>query len=176
MKASQLADGEEIQADLRTHWKALVGPIVVLVIAVAVIIGVAAFGEGTSWGGWALLVVGVLAVIVVWLATVLPVWRWASTHYVFTNRRISHRSGLLTKKGRDIPLYRINDVAMEKGVLDRILGCGTLVISDATEKAGMELYDVPHVEQVQVMLQNLLYGADDGSDDGEFPPMEPPRR
>lgn len=172
MKPSQLADGEEIQADLRTHWKALVGPIIVLVIAVVVLILVAAFGEGTAWGGWALLVVGVLAVVLVWLATVLPVWRWSSTHYVFTNRRISHRYGLLTKKGRDIPLYRVNDVAMEKGVLDRILGCGTLVVSDATEKAGMELHDVPHVEEVQVMLQNLLFGADDG----EFPPMEPRRR
>src|SRR5699024_11095719 len=99
MKPSPLADGEEIQADLRTHWKALVGPIIVLVVAVVALRGVAAFGEGTSWGRWALLVVPVLAVLLVWLATVLPVWRWSATHYVFTNRRISHRYGLLTKKG-----------------------------------------------------------------------------
>ena len=50
------------------------------------------------------------------------------------------------------------------------------MISDATDKAGMELRDVPGVETVQVTLQNLLYRTDDGSDDGEFPPTEPPRR
>lgn len=89
---------------------------------------------------------------------------------------MSNRYGLLTKRGRDIPLYRINDVAIEKSVLDRMLGCGTLVISDATDKAGMELHDVPRVEEVQVELQNLLFSADDGSDDGEWPPTEPRRR
>ena len=32
------------------------------------------------------------------------------------------------------------------------------------------------VEEVQVELQNLLFAADDGSDDGEWPPTEPRRR
>ena len=62
------------------------------------------------------------------------------------------------------------------GLTDRLLGCGTLVISDATDKAGVTLHDVPRVEQVQVVLHDLLFSADDGSDDGEFPPREPRRR
>ena len=37
-------------------------------------------------------------------------------------------------------------------------------------------FDVPRVEGVQVELQNLLFSADDGSDDGEWPPTEPRRR
>ena len=37
------------------------------------------------------------------------------------------------------------------------------------------LHDVPHVEDVQVKLQNLLFAGDDGSDDGEWPPNEPRR-
>lgn len=170
-----LADGEVIQLRLRTHWKALVLPILLLVVLIAIVAATAALTQDTDWGSWVLGVVGVIAVVLAVVGVVIPVWRWTSSIYVFTNRRVSYRHGLLTKKGRDIPLYRINDVAIEKGPIDRVLGCGTLIVSDATDKAGMELTDVPGVETVQVTLQNLLFQHDDGSDDGEHPPTEPGR-
>ena len=176
LKDKHLADGEEIRLDLRTHGKALVGPLLLLVVLVAAVVAVAVLTRDSDQSTWILLAVAVIALVLAVPGVLLPAWRWNSTRYVFTNRRVSNRYGLLTKKGRDIPLYRINDVAIEKGPLDRVLGCGTLVISDATDKAGMELHDVPRVEDVQVELQNLLFAADDGSDDGEWPPTEPPRR
>ncbi len=175
LKDKHLADGEEIQLDLRTHWKALVLPLLLLVVLLVIVGATAALTQGVDWGMWAVVAVGAIALVLAVIGVLVPVWRWNSTRYVFTNRRVSHRHGLLTKKGRDIPLYRINDVAIEKGPLDRVLGCGTLVISDATDKAGMELHDVPAVESVQVTLQNLLFCTDDGSDDGEYPPSEPRR-
>lgn len=175
LKEKHLADGEEIQLDLRTHWKALVLPVLLLVVLIAIVAATAALTQGTDWGMWAVVVVAAMALVLAVIGTLIPVWRWNSSRYVFTNRRVSYRHGLLTKRGRDIPLYRINDVAIEKGPVDRVLGCGTLVISDATDKAGMEMRDVPDVESVQVTLQNLLFQHDDGSDDGEFPPTEPRR-
>ena len=57
-----------------------------------------------------------------------------------------------------------------------MLGCGTIVVSDATEKAGVLLYDVPRVAEVKKQLSELLFKADDGSDDGEFPPTDPRNR
>jgi hypothetical protein len=67
-------------------------------------------------------------------------------------------------------------VAYEKHLLDRILGCGTLIISDATEKAGVVLPDIPNVEQVQLQISDLLFAGDDGSDDdGSRVPGEPRR-
>lgn len=176
LKEKHLADGEEIQLDLRTHWKALVLPLLLLAVLIAIVATTAVLTQDADWGTWAVVAVGVVAVVLAVIGTLIPIWRWNSSRYVFTNRRVSYRHGLLTKKGRDIPLYRINDVAIEKGPIDRLLGCGTLVISDATDKAGMELRDVPAVEDVQVALQNLLFQHDDGSDDGEFPPSEPRRR
>lgn len=176
LKEKNLAEGEEIRLDLHTHWKALVRPVLLLIGLVAIVIAVAVLGRDTDWGSWALIVAGVVAIVLAVIGVLIPVWRWNSSRYVFTNRRISHRYGLLTKQGRDIPLYRINDVAINMGPVDRLLGCGTLIISDATDKAGMELRDVPAVEQVQVTLQNLLFQHDDGSDDGQFPPSEPRRR
>src|SRR5690606_2197742 len=113
------------------------------------------------------------AAAIIWVF--VPWLRWRTTEYTVTNKRIAMRSGIITRTGRDIPLYRINDVNYEKGPIDRIFGCGTLVISDATDKPGLDLHDVPDVENVQVRLHDLLFSADDGSDDGEWPPNEPPR-
>ena len=41
-----------------------------------------------------------------------------------------------------------------------MLGCGTLVISDASEHGRVRLHDIPHVEQVQRQLSDLLVHTD----------------
>ena len=82
------------------------------------------------------------------LFTVRPFLVWLTASYTVTNRRLINRSGVFMRKGRDIPLHRINDVRYERGVLDRILGCGTLMISDASEQGSSVLPDVPHVEKL----------------------------
>lgn len=173
LKSKHLADGEQVIHTMRTHVKHVLWPIVLLVLLV---VGVAAtwfFTRDMEGGPWILLVVGVLALIIAVVWSIIPIWKWRASFYAVTNRRILWREGILTKTGRDIPLYRINDITYERDVLDRMLGCGTLIVSDATEKAGMKLDDVPNVEKVKVQIQNLLYQQDDLSDDGEFPPADP---
>lgn len=175
LRDKHLAEGEHVVLDLRTHWKSLAEPVALLVFLLALVYLAWWLARDSDWSGWVTLGAAVVAAVLVVLFVVIPIWRWNTTRYVVTNRRISHRSGILTKRGRDIPLYRVNDIGLEKGPVDRLFGCGTLVISDATEKAGMELRDVPRVEEVHLQLQELLYAADDGTDDGERPPTEPPR-
>jgi len=167
-----LAQGETVVLELRTHPKALFVPDLVLVLLVAATAAVLRFGPENPVIRWG--TVGVAAgAALVWV--VVPFLRWFTTSYTITTKRLSTRTGVLTRTGRDIPLYRINDVTYEKGPVDRLFGCGTLIISDATAKPGMRLRDVPSVEEVQVRLHELLFAADDGSDDGEWPPSEPQR-
>ncbi len=115
--------------------------------------------------------------MIVWF-TVRPFLRWLTASYTVTNRRLINRSGILTRTGRDIPLHRINDVKYERDLLDRLLGCGTLVISDASEEGRSVLPDVPRVERLQLVITDLLFGNDDGADDDGTPrhPGEPRRR
>jgi uncharacterized membrane protein YdbT with pleckstrin-like domain len=172
LSEKNLTDGEHVVMELREHPKALVWPVVVLLGVLAGAVAVMTLvPEGVGrWVGLAVLaLVAVVWVFVPWL-------KWHTTSFSVTNQRIAMRSGLITRVGRDIPLYRINDVAMEKGLIDRLFGCGTLMVSDATEKQGMVLPDVPDVETVHRRLQELLFSADDGSDAGEWPPREPRRR
>lgn len=176
LREKHLAEGEHIVLDLRSHWKALAEPMALLVFLLAAIYVARWLTRDSGWSGWVTIVATVLAVVLTVLFVVIPVWRWNTTRYVITNRRIAYRTGILTKRGRDIPLYRINDIQLEKGPVDRLFGCGTLIVSDATEKAGLLMHDVPKVEDVHLRLQELLHATDDGTDDGERPPTEPRRR
>ena len=167
-----LSDGEHVVLSVRTHPKALIGPVALLIVVVAGVITAAMLQPEAI----VMIAAAVVAVLAVLLWVVVPFLRWVTSTYTVTNRRLITRHGIITRTGRDIPLFRINDVAYEKGLLDRILGCGTLVISDATEKAGVVLPDVPNVEQVHLQISDLLFANDDGNDDdGSRVPGEPPR-
>ncbi|NQW71270.1 MAG: PH domain-containing protein, partial [Actinobacteria bacterium] len=102
-----LADGETIQFELKPHWRALFVPIVVLIIIV--FLGTWLYFITTnSILRYAILGAGVI--VVAWWAA-LPFLRWFTTQFVFTNRRVIVRRGLLTKQGRDMPLSKVNNVS-----------------------------------------------------------------
>jgi len=168
-----LSEGEYVVLSVRSHGKALIGPAILLVLVLAGVITALTLSPNNPTVG---LGAAVVAVPLVFLLSVVPFLRWMTSTYTVTNRRLITRHGIVTRTGRDIPLFRINDVAYEKGLLDRLLGCGTLVISDATEKAGVVLPDIPNVEQVHLQITDLLFARDDGNDDdGSRVPGEPRR-
>jgi membrane protein YdbS with pleckstrin-like domain len=168
-----LFDGEYVVLSVRGHGKALIGPVAVFLGVMAAVIAALMLkpNDIIVASGAAIVAVPLLLVL-----SLIPFLRWLTSTYTVTNRRLITREGILSRSGRDIPLFRINDVAYEKGLMDRLLGCGTLIISDATEKAGVVLSDIPHVEQVQLQISELLFSNDDGNDDdGSRVPGESPR-
>lgn len=159
----ELTQGEYVVASLRTHSKQIWGALLIgLVTVIALVVALAYLHDKGTWVVLALIVAALL-VIAVWVLR--PLARWYSTHFVVTNKRIITRNGMVSTSGRDIPLHRINDVSSQQGPLDRILGCGTLVISDASQQAGLSFRDIPHVKKVQVEITQLLLDLHDGSDD-----------
>lgn len=153
-----LAEGESLVLHRHPHWKMLVLPVLYLVLAVAVASFLAALARNQSWAhvAWVVLTV-VAAVAVLWL-TVGPVLRWRSTHFVLTDRRVLVREGVFTRTGIDIPMTRINSVQFRHGLVDRVLGTGTLVIESASDEP-LEFDDVPHVERVHSLLYNEVFHA-----------------
>ena len=165
-----LSEGEHVIASTRTHWKALVLPVIFLLVTCALagfVLAVLPGGDAHDPLMYAVIAVALLAIV--WL-TLRPFLIWLTASYTVTNRRLINRSGVFTRSGRDIPLQRINDVRYERDVLDRLLGCGTLVISDASDEGRSVLPDVPRVEKLQLVITNLLFGNDDGRDDDGTPP------
>ena len=153
-----LTDGEEVVVDTRTHIKALLLPLLALVVTLAV----AVFLDRLVDNGVVSWIIRALALVAILWWFVRPLLVWLTATYTITNRRLITRTGVLARKGHDIPLARISDVAYELGLVDRMLGCGTLVISDASTNGQVRLPDIPHVEETQRTLSQLLdhgYGS-----------------
>ena len=96
--------------------------------------------------------------IALFLALTRGVWPllvWRSTHYVFTDERILLQDGVIARERRDLPLNRVNDHVMSQSLLDRMLGCGTLRIDSIGDQSAV-LASVPHVQQVQTLLYELI--------------------
>lgn len=161
-----LNEGEHVVVSTRTHPKVLILPLLAFLVLLALGVFLGNLGDGDAAHVMHLVVWVVIAVAVLWL-TVRPVVTWATTTYTFTNRRFLKRSGLVAKEGRTIPLNRISGVDFDMGVIDRIFGCGTLVVSDASTDGRVELEDIPHVEQVQLKVAEELHRlAEPRHDDG----------
>jgi uncharacterized membrane protein YdbT with pleckstrin-like domain len=152
-----LGEDEYVVIHTRTHGKALLLPVIVLlVIGAAVGIGVALM-PAPYWPVGPLVLAGVGLVLFIWLILV-PWLRWWTTTYTLTNRRLITRRGILNKTGTDLPLNRIHEVSIERSLLDRMLGCGTLDVSTAAEDGSVVLHDVPDAEQVHTEMSQLLFG------------------
>nr|WP_230416993.1 PH domain-containing protein [Micromonospora tarapacensis] len=151
-----LSEDEHVVLHLHPHWRALSGPVAVLLFAVAAVAVGVLFLPSGGGGSITLAVIGGLALLaVLWLA-VWPYVVWRSTHYLFTNERVLLQHGVFSRERRDIPLSRVNDHSMSQRFLGRIMGYGTLTIESAGERGQSVLPDVPKVDQVQTKLYELV--------------------
>jgi uncharacterized membrane protein YdbT with pleckstrin-like domain len=146
-----LVEGEQVVVHRHPHWKKIVLPVLALLLVAGLGSYLAALSAAQTWASWSwLAIAGIGLVVVVWL-TVIPVIRWRTTHFVVTTRRVLVREGVLTRKGMDIPMGRINSVQFRHNIIERMVGCGTLIIESASDEA-LEFDDIPGVEQVYALL------------------------
>ena len=151
-----LTEDEHLVLRVHPHWKTLIRPVLVAVLVVAAALIAEVLIPSNSAAAVERLVVAAVAILAVMLWLIVPVLRWRTTTYELTTRRLRVRSGIATRRGRDIPLARINDVSFEKGLLDRLLGSGRLVVESAGEHGQILLNDIPRVEFTQATLFRLV--------------------
>ncbi len=156
-----LNENEHVVVSTRTHVKALLVPAVLLIVLAAVagvISGLVPAGDAAPL--LRLAVWGFALLLALW-GVLKPFLEWLTTTYTFTDRRFISRSGLIAKQGRTIPLNRISGVDFDIGIIDRLFGCGTLVVSDASESGQVLLHDIPNVERVQMQVSEQLHRQSD---------------
>lgn len=151
-----LGEGEEVQFMLRPHFRALLAPAIWL-IGIAIIGGWLFAISPWSWLRIAILVTGAILIVPFVIVKFL---RWLTTQYVFTNRRIITRMGIITRSGRDIPLAKVNNVSFDVSFLGRILNYGRLKVDSANTEGDLIIDDVPNVEVIQRKIYDL-YESDD---------------
>ena len=146
-----LADDEKIVYELRPHWRALISPVIVFLLTLG--FGTYLLAKFDNSGLRIMVGIAMLVVLVVWVLR--PFVYWYSTQYVFTDHRIIVRTGVVARKGRDMPLSRVNDVSFSHSFLERFLNCGTLQVESAGTQGQLVIRSVPDVEQIQRDIYRL---------------------
>lgn len=154
--ARLLGEGEHIEYETRPHWRVLFIPVIAFLVTVAITAWLEGkLGGSSTWRTWSRWIVFLLAASAVSYWVIRPIIFWATTLYVFTNRRIITRTGLVARRGRDMPLSRVNDVSFNHTVLERIFNCGTLMVESAGERGQLQIDNVPNVETLQREIYRL---------------------
>lgn len=145
-----LSDDEDIIKEFRPHWRMLAIPAGWTALAALVVVLIWMLTDGIT--GWILTAV----VVALWLKVGLWAFvNWFFTLYIITNERLMTRRGVISRRGLEIPLERINDVAFSQNVLERILGSGDLLIESAGEQGQSRFADIPKPEDFQALIYRV---------------------
>lgn len=141
-----LSTDEEIVMQFRPHWSGILkeGALVVGAVVVAVLLAI------LGVNGWVVAAVVLLAVAIAAEGLI----RWLTTLHVVTNERVIYRAGFIGKRGKEIPLEVINDVAFNQRIIERLFGTGDLLIESAGTHGQTRYRDIPAPEKVQTVIYN----------------------
>jgi uncharacterized membrane protein YdbT with pleckstrin-like domain len=149
-----LNDGEELALDLRPHWWYFSKHIATGVPLFILLILITAEIHGDAHK-WVFLLWAVAAVVWAgWLG--LKYLEWNFTHFVVTDDRVIFRTGVLAKRGVEIPMERINNINFHQGIWERIIGAGDLDIESAGKDGQSHFEDVWHPDGVQQELYRQM--------------------
>jgi uncharacterized membrane protein YdbT with pleckstrin-like domain len=140
-------EGETIVLDLKPHWFFFIKHIVfggALLLVFILWIGPLG-GAGDEYVGWPL--AAVFIGFAAWV--VYRYFVWTYTHFVLTDRRVISRSGIVSKRGTEIPLERINNIDFHQRLFERAIGAGDLSIESAGRDGQSHFENVRHPDAVQ---------------------------
>jgi len=138
--------GETLVLDLKPHWwffwKHIVAGLVVLIV---VLLWSGTIGLDNSFSKY-FVAIGIL----VYAGFVVEKYfAWTYTHFVLTDRRVISRSGIVSKRGTEIPLDRINNIDFSQRIWERVIGAGDLSIESAGKDGQSHFENVRHPDMVQ---------------------------
>jgi len=142
---SLINEDETVVLDLNPHWWYFARTILTGALLAAVFALWLGVLDQTRWIGYPLALGGIL-----WALWVLyRYFVWSYTHFVVTDRRIIDRSGILAKRGSEIPLEQVQAIDFSQNIWERIIGAGDLLIQSAGSEGRSEFRNVRHPDMVQ---------------------------
>jgi len=149
---SLLSTDESVVFDVHHHLFVLWKPAALVIAFVAVWLVMLYVTKSSVWA----IYVGLFIFFVTALNMAWQVQVWAHTNLVLTDQRLIYQTGVFTRRSREIPLAKINDVSFIQMVLGRMLGMGDLVVESASESGPFAYFNMPHPEQLKMqMLEHI---------------------
>lgn len=156
----RLGAEEEVIYALRTHPKVLFlkvfSGVIILTLVVMYAIYLGHLHEIVNYSVYGILTIAGLYFCIV------PIVFWWNKKFIVTNRQIFVCSGVLMKKTHSSQLSKASDLNVERGILDRIFNCGTLIILNSAtdvshEKTTVTLHDIPDVLTVEHKIKDMVF-------------------
>jgi membrane protein YdbS with pleckstrin-like domain len=148
-----LNDDEEFLVELRPHWIFFAGPLIVAVVAVAVVIAILV--AAPSIPNWVADVLwGLAAIPILWLLGRLL--RWRGYTLALTTTRILLRRGVFDRDIVQIRLQRITEINLSQKLWERALSTGRLIIDVQGEDDAVVLEFVRKPAIVQRVINGQI--------------------
>ena len=152
-----LNDHETVVVDLHPHWWCLAAPVSLLLASMALAVASLVYTDAEtvprSVAGYASL--GLIVFAACWLVS--RSLAWVTTNFAITTQRVIRRSGVLSKRGIEIPLDRVNTVISSQGPLERLVGAGDLEIESGGEYGIQRFEDIRNPDRVKQLLHGLVH-------------------
>lgn len=152
LSPNHLNENEELILDIHPHWWYFAQSGGTAVATIALWVAGSSRIDGGFWG-WLPKTLGVVvALSLVWLGWEYLQWRF--TNFAITNARVIYQQGLISKKGVEIPLERVNNVNFNQTIVERILGAGDLLIESGGQDGQQRFTDIQRPQEVKKILLN----------------------
>lgn len=170
-----LNPGETIVLDMHPHWWYFAEPAFALLGSITLgVLVLTIDNEGSTKTALSYLSIAALVGSAVWL--VLRYVKWVTTNFVLTSHRVIFRSGIIAKRGVEIPINRVNNVNFNQTIFERLVGAGDLLIESGGEEGQSRYTDIRHPDEVQRMIHVQLQASQDRMSPGYAvgQPLPPP--
>ena len=117
-----LLGGERIVYRARLHWTTFLTSVVVILLGIGLAILLQLTEPAYTLAGAALAGVGLLLAIG-------PAIRYLSSEFAVTDKRVLGKLGFIERESKETLLSKIEAIAIDQGVIGRILGFGTVTIT-----------------------------------------------
>jgi uncharacterized membrane protein YdbT with pleckstrin-like domain len=87
----------------------------------------------------------------------IPYLRWVSKELILTNRRVILKSGLLARESLDLDLRKMTRVDIHQGLLQRVMGCGTVSFCEQ-DRFALTLDPIAQPKNIQTLAMAASYG------------------
>jgi uncharacterized membrane protein YdbT with pleckstrin-like domain len=135
---------EELVLDLHPHWWFFTPSLVALAASMV-------FGLAAVLGEWSPVLKTGIAVVVLgcllWFGVRYA--QWATTDLVLTTDRLIWRTGVISKRGIEIPLERINTIFFSQRIMERIIGVGDLRVESASTEGAQVFENMKKPQRIQ---------------------------
>ncbi len=109
-----LMAGEKIVYQAKLHWVVFLWPVIWLIVALLF-----SGGEGAAGG---FIVIAIVTGIVSYL-------NYSTSEFGITNKRVLAKVGFIRRNSLEVLLTKVEGIQVNQGILGRILGYGTIVVS-----------------------------------------------